>query len=233
MKCWRCRAPLRSTLIHRDSLIRGRALSKGGPYRLYRCPKCLRENKIESNSKGRLFASPPKEISILEYLFGWIEPLAPEDFLRILEWQEENSAKQSAFFVGAESRGMSHRFRQLLLSIFRRIGLWLNHIPPQTSDQLPLDNAATDAKNQPAGQEQRGHANSPKNERATRSGVPLPYQILGISIDASEEEIRAAFRRLARKWHPDKQRDPSDVTEATRRWRELMRAYESIKGHRS
>ncbi len=233
MKCWRCRAPLRSTLIQRDSLIRGRSLSQGGPYRLYRCPRCLRENKIESNSEGRLFASPPKEISILEYLFGWIEPLAPEDFLRILEWQKENSAKQSAFFVGKEARRSSGWFRLRLLSFFRRIGLWLNRVPPQSGSQSSRDKSGAAAKNQPAEQEQKAQPPPADNETELPPNIPLPYQILGISIDASDEEIRAAFRKLARKWHPDKQKDPSDVTEATRRWRELMRAYESIKGNRN
>jgi DnaJ-class molecular chaperone len=36
------------------------------------------------------------------------------------------------------------------------------------------------------------------------------YQILGISQQASESEIRSAFRRLARQYHPD--RNPGDST---------------------
>ena len=30
-----------------------------------------------------------------------------------------------------------------------------------------------------------------------------PYRILGVSPDASEDEIKAAYRRMAKKYHPD------------------------------
>ncbi len=31
-----------------------------------------------------------------------------------------------------------------------------------------------------------------------------PYALLGVKRDAAEEEIRSAFRQLARRWHPDR-----------------------------
>ena len=53
-----------------------------------------------------------------------------------------------------------------------------------------------------------------------------PYKILGVSPDASDEDIKRAYRRLAKKYHPDL--NPGD-TEAARKMQEVNAAYEQIK----
>ncbi len=53
-----------------------------------------------------------------------------------------------------------------------------------------------------------------------------PYQVLGVSRDASDEEIKQAYRRLAKKYHPD--RNPGDA-EAAKKMQQVNAAYEQIK----
>ncbi|MFL6020909.1 MAG: DnaJ domain-containing protein [Gaiellaceae bacterium] len=47
------------------------------------------------------------------------------------------------------------------------------------------------------------------------------YEVLGVSTDADEEEIRRAFHALARDWHPD----ITNAPDAEERFRELAEAY--------
>ena len=53
-----------------------------------------------------------------------------------------------------------------------------------------------------------------------------PYEVLGVSPDASDEEIKRAYRALAKKYHPDL--NPGDQ-EAARKMQEVNEAYERIK----
>ena len=53
-----------------------------------------------------------------------------------------------------------------------------------------------------------------------------PYKILGVSPDATDEEIKRAYRALAKKYHPD--RNPGDE-EAAKKMQQVNAAYEQIK----
>ncbi|MDD3532215.1 MAG: J domain-containing protein [Candidatus Shapirobacteria bacterium] len=50
------------------------------------------------------------------------------------------------------------------------------------------------------------------------------YQILGLKKEASPEEIKKAYRKLALKWHPDKNKS----AEAEKRFKEINQAYEIL-----
>ena len=56
--------------------------------------------------------------------------------------------------------------------------------------------------------------------------VQDPYKVLGVSPNASDEEIKKAYRRLAKQYHPD--RNPGDA-EAAKKMQEINDAYDQIK----
>ncbi|MGV8073334.1 MAG: DnaJ domain-containing protein [Syntrophobacteraceae bacterium] len=51
------------------------------------------------------------------------------------------------------------------------------------------------------------------------------YKILGVTVRASQEEIKRSFRMLALRWHPD--RNPQDPR-AAEHFREALEAYETL-----
>ena len=56
--------------------------------------------------------------------------------------------------------------------------------------------------------------------------VQDPYKVLGVSPDASEEELKAAYRELAKKYHPDNYADSPLADLANEKMQEVNEAYD-------
>ena len=57
-----------------------------------------------------------------------------------------------------------------------------------------------------------------------------PYAVLGVARDATEDEIKAAYRELARKYHPDNYHDDNPLKElAKEKMQEINEAYDEIQ----
>ena len=59
-----------------------------------------------------------------------------------------------------------------------------------------------------------------------------PYQVLGIPSTATDEEVKRAYRNLARKYHPDNYHDNPLEDLAQERMKEINEAYETIRNQR-
>jgi molecular chaperone DnaJ len=73
------------------------------------------------------------------------------------------------------------------------------------------------------GQRQNTTEDKEFRNAAINDELPNYYEIIGVSKDASIEEIRNKFRELAKKTHPDKTKDKSEEKMA-----ELNKAYEVL-----
>lgn len=60
-----------------------------------------------------------------------------------------------------------------------------------------------------------------------------PYDVLGISPDASDEDIKKAYRRLSRKYHPDANVDNPNKEQAEEKFKEVQSAYQTIMNQKS
>lgn len=59
-----------------------------------------------------------------------------------------------------------------------------------------------------------------------------PYMVLGVSRNASDDEIKKAYRTLSRKYHPDANINNPNKAEAEEKFKEVQAAYNRIMDER-
>ncbi|KAG0231561.1 hypothetical protein BGW41_002164 [Actinomortierella wolfii] len=75
-----------------------------------------------------------------------------------------------------------------------------------------------------------GTSSSSARERSGPPGDPLGYYAtLGVSKDASIQEIQSAFRGLAMKWHPDRFQTEAEKAKGKKKFQEITQAYTVLR----
>lgn len=59
-----------------------------------------------------------------------------------------------------------------------------------------------------------------------------PYEVLGVSHDASDQEIKKAYRTLSRKYHPDANVDKPNAAQYEEKFKQIQQAYQMIMDER-
>ena len=60
-----------------------------------------------------------------------------------------------------------------------------------------------------------------------------PYTVLGVSRNATEEEIKKAYKTLSRKYHPDANINNPNKDQAEEMFKEIQQAYQQIMKERT
>ena len=60
-----------------------------------------------------------------------------------------------------------------------------------------------------------------------------PYQVLGVGRNATDREIKKAYRAMSRKYHPDSYSEEREKEWAEGKFREVQEAYNQIVAERS
>lgn len=229
LTCWFCDAHFTSRDVVRDGILRSRTRKEGGPYWIFPCSYCYRENCCERTPRGRWFASPSCRLTFLETVFSQIFDRGTESaetILAALSWLRTNEERRRYFF---QSDGDGRYERE---SWLRRLWPWARPSPAIEEGEggRHFEDRRGPRGRHPRPEGARREGGRPREGSPPRRSFVGPHELLGIPRDATAREIRDAFRRLAIEYHPDKVAHLGEEFEkiATEKFLRLKEAYEIL-----
>ena len=224
LPCWFCRKAIPIVRVLQDGILLVREAVRGGPRRLVLCPHCLKENLCEETQKGRWFSSPNVRLGLLDFLFTSLPGGVAEEILQAVTWFRQNEERRRFFFLADGDTRYEGEARRFL----KKLWPWGGAEPNRGGPRNPKPSAGkAKARPRPAGPSKA--ESRPPPARAAHRPV-TPYEVLGVAAGASRDDIRRAFLRLARHYHPDKVHHLGEEFEAMAhvKFQELLAAYEAL-----
>ena len=220
LNCWYCGNDLNLDYLLRDGILRTRREREGGPYRMYSCTFCNRRNHCEKTRLGRWFSSPDSHPMLLDYILGRFIG-QPQDFIRTMSWYAANEERRRYYFEHDRDYRYSGGFIKRLL----KGSLLRGRAPAQASE-----GGRQEERRQEQGATGRQHREERARPPPHQPELIGPWTILGVEQNASQDEIRRAFHKLAVQYHPDKVHHMGEDFQkiAHEKFTELQEAYERM-----
>ena len=127
------------------------------------------------------------------------------------------------FDIARLSKGIDQSEWKLLCDIMRRIGLENEDIEYMSRKYSPSYSSAGSAKRADG---ERGNEVSTNVSSDTSTNPAL--RVLGLDDSATEEEIQSAYRKLAKKYHPDTVQDEEMKLVLSEKFKEISLAYSTL-----
>lgn len=120
-------------------------------------------------------------------------------------------------------------FNHLLKIIYEQDQLALSRNPPKT--------AQPDTYSAPSKEQTKANPNAQRPTENHNQDLQKSYQILGVTAEMTDDEIRRSYKKLVSQLHPDKLSNQGlsqdQLHAATERFKRVQAAYSFIKKHRS
>lgn len=105
------------------------------------------------------------------------------------------------------------------------------HRPAKAREKFERERYERASQQERGGRQEKAYQESQgSTERNNRFSSPDPYKILGVNRNASADEIKIAYRKMALKYHPDKVDHLGDEFKdlAEKKFKDIQEAYQKL-----